>query len=193
MKLMTSNFKQMIKLARYSDKICNYKIADYIVNSLVKTAQDQTLQAGQDLNPNTQYVVPTSTPDVFNQVAETAKPQRAIVGGEQVLITHGSADGTYIIDDNGANQFFSNNPDFKTNNTLGDVDSGAGIEASYEPNLNRLWLNAQGMQKYAGPRWMSCFDAIDGKGFGQYATSKKEIEVGTRTGPQGQETIIQTK
>ena len=47
------------------------------------------------------------------------------------------------------------------------------------------------MQKYAGSKWVGCYDMNGGKGFGAYGGSKGPIEVVTQTGPEGEKTYLQ--
>jgi len=142
------------------------------------------------LKPGTTYEVPTTDSSIFDKVAQSGVPDYANVGGEKVLVTHGSSDGMWLVPDSVASNFFNNNPDFKQNGQVGESDGGAGIQATFEQGKNRLWLNAQGMQKYAGAKWLGCYDLISGKGFGTFGGSKDPIQVITQSSPEGQKTFL---
>jgi hypothetical protein len=187
-----SDYKMWVKIANLSEKYGNYKLADNVANNLIKLAQNQQFTPGTELQPGQTYEVPTNDNSIFDKVATSGVPDYANVGGEKVLVTHGSSNGMWLISETGASQFFNNNPDFKTSGQLSEADSNAGIQANFESGKNRLWLNPQGMQKYAGSKWVGCYDLNGGKGFGAYGGSKGPIEVVTQTGPDGQKTFVQT-
>lgn len=184
--------KLLIKL---SEKVGNYKQADSLINKAVRIAQEaeqpQQFTKGTELQPGQTYEVPTTDSSIFDKVAQSGVPDFANVGGEKVLVTHGSSDGMWLVPDSVASNFLNNNPDFKQTGVVGESDGGAGIQATYEVGKNRLWLNAQGMQKYAGAKWLGCYDLISGKGFGAYGGAKGQIQVTTQTGPEGQKTYLQ--
>jgi len=183
-------------LINSSEKAGKYKLADSIAKNVVRLAQQseqpQQFTQGTELQPGVTYEVPTDDHSTFDKVAQTGVPEFANVGGVKVLITHGSSDGMWLVPDTVASTFFNNNPEFKQTGVVGESDNSSGIQATFEMGKNRLWLNAQGMQKYAGAKWIGCYDLISGKGFGSYGGSKNPIEVITHTGPDGQKTFVQT-
>jgi hypothetical protein len=183
-------------LINSSEKAGKYKLADSIAKNVVRLAQQseqpQQFTQGTELQPGVTYEVPTDDHSTFDKVAQTGVPEFANVGGVKVLITHGSSDGMWLVPDTVASTFFNNNPEFKQTGVVGESDNSSGIQAAFEMGKNRLWLNAQGMQKYAGAKWIGCYDLISGKGFGSYGGSKNPIEVITQTGPDGQKTFVQT-
>lgn len=185
-----------LRLASNLDHAEKYHASDKIVEHAIRIAQDAPeFTPGTELQSGQQYKVPAdeSNMNVINQVAETGKPNYATVGGEKVLITHGDPSGFWLLPDSAAATFFNNNPDFKASNVLSDVDQNAGIQANFEQGKNRLWINAPGMQKYAGAKWLGCHDLINGKGAGQYGGAKGAIEVTTQKGPDGQQMFVQSK
>jgi len=189
----TENLIALKLLIRLSEQVGNYKLADSIARKTIKLAQAQQFLPGTELQPGQMYEVPTNDNSVFDKVAQSGIPDYATVGGEKVLVTHGSSDGMWLVPDSVVANFFNNNPDFKENGQIGEGDKSAGINANFESGKNRLWLNAQGMQKYAGAKWVGCYDYISGKNFGAYGGSKGAIEVVTQTGPEGQKTFVQTE
>jgi hypothetical protein len=188
------NLRTLKLLIKLSEKAGNYKLADSIVNKVIRLAQEtevsQQFTKGTELQPGTTYEVPTTDSSIFDKVAQSGVPDYANVGGEKVLVTHGSSDGMWLVPDSVASNFFNNNPDFKQNGQVGESDGGAGIQATFEQGKNRLWLNAQGMQKYAGAKWLGCYDLISGKGFGTFGGSKDPIQVITQSSPEGQKTFL---
>jgi hypothetical protein len=192
----TEDLRALKLLINLSEKAGNYKLADKFVNKAIRIAQQneqmQQFTEGTELQPGVTYEVPTDDHSTFDKVAQSGVPEYANVGGTKVLVTHGSSDGMWLVPDTVASTFFNNNSEFKQTGSVGEADSGSGIQAAFELSKNRLWLNAQGMQKYAGAKWIGCYDLISGKGFGSYGGSKKPIEVITQTGPDGQKTFVQT-
>lgn len=187
---------QLSLLNRLSEKSGNYKIADRISNKLIKLAQnaEETPQftQGTELQTGQMYEVPTTDHSVFDKVAQTGVPDYANVGGEKVLVTHGSSDGMWLVPDTVMQQFLNNNPEFKETGQVGEADQGAGIVAAYETSKDRFWLNAAGMKKYVNEKWVGCYDyKTGGKSSGAYGGSKGPIEVITQTGPEGQKTYLQ--
>ena len=145
-------------LINSSEKAGKYKLADSIAKNVVRLAQQseqpQQFTQGTELQPGVTYEVPTDDHSTFDKVAQTGVPEFANVGGVKVLITHGSSDGMWLVPDTVASTFFNNNPQFKQTGVVGESDNSSGIQATFEMGKNRLWLNAQGMQKYAGAKWI---------------------------------------
>jgi len=186
------DLKTLTLLIKLSEKVGNYIQADVFVKKFVRMANNPQFLPGTELQPGQMYEVPTNDNSIFDKVAQSGVPDFAVVGGQKVLVTHGSSDGMWLVPDSVASNFFNSNPDFKTSGQLSEADNSGNIHANFETGKNRLWLNAQGMQKYAGAKWVGCYDYVDGKNFGAYGGSKGPIEVVTQTGPEGQKTYVQS-
>ncbi len=120
-----------------------------------------------------------------------AKSAKATIDGVDTLVTHGSSDGNFwLLPDSQAQLFYSNNPDFKTSNAIADMDKGAGIQAVVDGG--KLWVNAQGMSKYAGSKWIACNNLNNGANFGQIGGAKGVINVGTQETPEGEKLYLST-
>jgi hypothetical protein len=186
--MMISNYENWIKIAKLSEQAGNHYLTDQVINKLIKIAQPIPFTPGTVMQQGQTYDVPTDDHSVFDKVATTGDPDYANVGGAKVLVTHGSANGMWLVSDDIASQVYNNNPDLKTTGQLGENDTIAGIQAKYDESENRLWLDAKGMQKYlGGTKWLGCYDLIGGKGFGAYGGSKDPISVITQTDDQGQQ------
>ncbi len=185
-------FKKLIKIANKLEGAKLYSQADKI---LIKIAQEtpEVFKQGTEMKPGTQYEVQgqKSQLDIISQVATSGVPAKATIDGVDTLVTHGSSDGDFwLLPDSQAQLFYSNNPDFKTSNSIADMDSGAGIKAVIDNG--KLWVNAQGMSKYAGSKWIACNNLNNGANFGQLGGAKGVINVGTQETPEGEKLYLST-
>lgn len=185
-------FKKLIKIAKKFEDARLYSQADKI---LIKIAQEtpEVFKQGTEMKPGTQYEVQgqKSQLDVISQVATSGVPAKATIDGVDTLVTHGSSDGNFwLLPDSQAQLFYSNNPEFKTGNIIADMDKGAGIQAVNDNG--KLWVNAQGMSKYAGSKWIACNNLNNGANFGQIGGAKGVINVGTQETPEGEKLYLST-
>lgn len=179
-----------IKIAKITEKNNLFNLSDKFIKLAQNLSDFEELQKGQDLESGKAYLVPTNDNSIFDKVAQEGQPLQANVGGENVWVTHGSPDGFFILPKEKESQFKSQNPDFDDTLTLSEEDVEAGIKAN--KNNNNIWVNEEGWEKYVGQYWIGCFDGKR-KGFGQYATSEKEIGVGTVDTPEGKKTFLKAK
>lgn len=177
----------LIRLAIKSEKNNLFKLSDKFTKIAQDYSQYEELQKGQDLESGKAYLVPTDDNSIFDEVAQKGTPAKANVGGESVWVTHGTEDGFFLLPEEKQAEFKSANPEFENNSTLSEQDSASGIKAMM--NGNNVWVNEEGWKKYVGQYWIGCFDGKR-KGFGQYATSKDEIGVGTIDTPEGKKTFL---
>jgi hypothetical protein len=185
-------FKKLIKIANKLEDARLYSQADKI---LIKIAQEtpEVFKQGTEMKPGTQYEVQgqKSQLDVISQVATSGVPAKATIDGVNTLVTHGSSDGNFwLLPDSQAQLFYSNNPEFKTSNVIADMDKGVGIQAVNDNG--KLWVNAQGMSKYAGSKWIACNNLNNGANFGQIGGAKGVINVGTQETPEGEKLYLST-
>lgn len=185
--------KNWIKFAQKLDNYGRYKQADNIYKKLAQNSPE-VFKEGTVMKPGTPYEVQgnKSQLDIISQVATSGVPAKATIDGISTLVTHGSSDGNFwLLPDSQANLFFNSNPDFKTSNLISDVDKNAGIEAVLDNN--KLWVNAQGMSKYAGSKWIACNNLNNGANFGQIGGAKGVIGVGKQETPEGDKLYLTTE
>lgn len=190
---------KLIKIAKKVESTQNFYLSDKISGLAIRLSQDlQTAIPGQELKPGEQYIIDTSDQSVFDNVAKKGVPEKANVGGVDVLITHGSpptagSGSFFIVPDDAKQKFIANNPDFSNENmSLSESDEAAGIKAVIN-NENMLMLNTAGMQKYVGTKWISCYDTVNGPNPQAFFKSKGEIGVSSIIDPLTgqQKTILQ--
>ena len=186
-------FKNLIKVASNLDKNSRHFDADKI---LLKISQNtpEVFKEGTVMKPGVPYEVSgnKSQLDIISQVATSGIPAKAVIDGVSTLVTHGSSDGNFwLLPDSQMQLFLNNNPDFKNSNLISDVDKNAGIQAVF--NNNRLWVNAQGMSKYAGSKWIACNNLNNGANFGQIGGAKGTIGVQTQQTPEGDKLYLTTE
>lgn len=188
-----NRLQALIKFAQKLDSYGRYRQADNIFNKIAQNAPE-IFKQGTEMKPNTPYEVlgNQSELNIISQVATSGIPAKATIDGVSTLVTHGSSDGNFwLLPDSQANIFFNNNPDFKNSNLIADVDKTAGIQAVLDNN--KLWVNAQGMSKYAGSKWIACNNLNNGANFGQIGGSKGVIGVGTQETPEGKKLYLTTE
>lgn len=182
----------LIKFAQKLDNFERYKQSDNIFLKLAQSTPE-VFKQGTEMKPGLEYEVQgnQSEADIITKVATSGIPDHAMIDGTRTLVTHGSSDGNFwLLPDSQANIFFNSNPDFKNNNTISEVDQSAGIQAVMDSN--KLWVNAQGMSKYAGSKWIACNNLNNGANFGQIGGAKGTINVGTQKTPEGDKLILTT-
>jgi len=179
-----------IKIAKVIENYNLFNLSDKFIKMAQNLSDFEELQKGQELESGKAYLVPTNDNSIFDKVAQEGQPLQANVGGENVWVTHGSPDGFFILPKEKEEQFKSQNPDFDDTLTLSEEDIEAGVKAN--KNNNNIWVNEEGWEKYVGQYWIGCFDGKR-KGFGQFATSEKEIGVGTVDTPEGKKTFLKAK